>query len=182
MVELISISMREEKRHLIGVRPGKTKSEDSYEGLQKGAIFGVLFRRSSYSSCNNMARHVRVPGPFYLLICKTVSHVSLVFWADPSGEVFCPCYLLPCGFIRAVSFISLTDTSSPRRIENPAGVCLDSHKGPLRTLILALFSLGCFFDGPGQTSVADEIPLLMAAASSQAAVPDKIPGIMGDYV
>ncbi|CAI7662453.1 unnamed protein product [Penicillium crustosum] len=84
MVELISISMREEKRHLIGVRPGKTKSEDSYEGLQKGAIFGVLFR--------------------------------------------------------------------------------------------------CFFDGPGQTSVADEIPLLMAAASSQAAVPDKIPGIMGDYV
>ncbi|OQD61557.1 hypothetical protein PENPOL_c016G03989 [Penicillium polonicum] len=39
-----------------------------------------------------------------------------------------------------------TQYSDPRRIENPKGVYLDSHKGPLQTLTLALFGPDCFFE------------------------------------
>lgn len=59
--------------------------------------------------------------------------------------MFYSCYLFP-GFIRGMSLISLTNTSSYWRIANPKGVYLDTHKGPLQTLTLALFGPDCFFE------------------------------------
>lgn len=55
-----------------------------------------------------------------------------------------------------MSLISLTETSSPRRIENPKGVYLDSHKGPLQTLTLALFGPDCFFEVWSQSKLPSQ--------------------------
>lgn len=56
--------------------------------------------------------------------------------------------LSPCGSIRAISLSSLSDTSSPSSIVNDEALYLDSRKGPLNTLTLALFGPDSFETWP----------------------------------